>query len=402
MNNDRFDNFDLNNCPEFPPFEGLEIKPSATAQQNSATNSVTDRNNSVTTPRKLSFSSADDMAISAKAPDFLINDILETDSHGVIFGGSQSFKTFDVIAMAHSICTGNAFMGHEVFKTGKVIYICGEGKGALSRRFKALQITEGSFNGNLIVLNESIAIDSITAMQALKEAIQEINPVLVVFDTFSTLATGTSENDNNAVASTLGIVKDTCTTGICSSIIVHHTGKDASRGTRGAYAFEGNTDFLIEMERVPDSMNTVMKSKKMKDGENFSDIYMIAHVVELGLIRQDGKMTTSLILKKSELAPAEKINGKPLDVVSKNILSAIHEAIEKNGVEPTKEIRARFPDSPKNCPVTVVHIDHLRPFAYPFLNVADNSKRLTLKRGIEKLELHGKTMFFNDYVWIAY
>jgi hypothetical protein len=161
-------------------------------------------------------------------------------------------------------------------------------------------------------------------------------------------------------------------------------------------------DFYFDMKRTTDTMTAILSCVKMKDGDNFADIYMNAHVVELGLIRQDGKLTTSLVLKVSDSIPIEKNSGKPLDVVSKNVLTALNEAIEKNGVEPPKEVKAKFPDSPQNCPVKVVHIDHLRPFAYPYLNVADNSKRVALKRCIEKLELHSKAMFFNGYLWMAY
>ena len=39
------------------------------------------------------------MADNATAPEYLINDILETDSHGVLAGASQAFKTFADLRM---------------------------------------------------------------------------------------------------------------------------------------------------------------------------------------------------------------------------------------------------------------------------------------------------------------
>ncbi len=89
------------------------------------------------------FSNGDDLAVKAKAPNYLINNILETDAHGILGGSSMAFKTFVAIRLAHSICTGKSFMGHDVFYSGKVLMACGEGQGALSRRIKAVQIVDG-------------------------------------------------------------------------------------------------------------------------------------------------------------------------------------------------------------------------------------------------------------------
>jgi len=242
----------------------------------------------------------DDLADNAKAPEFLINDILETDSHGIMSGSSMAFKTFCVLKMAHSICTAADFFGHEVFTTGKVLYICGEGKGALSRRIKALKLEESDFNGNLFVLDQPLGIDDIACMKWLRKSIAAIKPMFVIADTFSSLATSTSENDNTEVARTLRLVSATCRNDKTSSMIIHHHGKDVTKGSRGAYAFTGNVDFSYEMVRAKGSMETKLVCVKMKDGENFKDIYMKAHAIELGLDRQDGKSTTSLVLKPTE------------------------------------------------------------------------------------------------------
>jgi putative DNA primase/helicase len=243
--------------------------------------------------------SADDMALNAKAPVYLINNIIESKSHGLIAGSSQSFKSFCVIKIAHSIATGKEFFGNEVFDTGKVLYVCGEGLNALGRRVKALSIVEGGFNNNFFILERPLFIDNIAEMDWLRQQLNELNPVLVIFDTFSSLATSTKENANEEVARTLKMVSDCCNESGSSSIVVHHYGKDVEKGSRGASAFFANVDFEISMVRAND-MNVVMSCKKAKDSEYFTEISMKAHVVDLGLPRQDGKNSTSLILKAGE------------------------------------------------------------------------------------------------------
>jgi hypothetical protein len=259
---------------------------------------------------KATWINADEMANEAKAPNYLINNILETKTNGLIAGSSQSFKSFCVLKMAHSICTGQDFFGHDVFTTGKVLYICGEGMGALGRRIKALTIVEGGFNDNFFVLNRPLFIDNIAEMAWLKLQINDIKPVFVIHDTFSSLATSTKENANEEVARCLRMVADCCEEVGASSIIVHHYGKVIDNGSRGASAFSANVDYEISMTRG-EGFNAVMSCKKSKDGDFFDDIEILAHVVELGLIRQDGGQACSLVLKKScddaTLTPRQEI-----------------------------------------------------------------------------------------------
>lgn len=358
---------------------------------------------SATTQQKslLHWSSGDDLAEQAKAPHFLINNILESDAHGILGGASMTYKTFAALRMMQSICTGHDFFGHEVFTADKVIYVCGEGKGALERRLKALKITNGGFNNNLIVINESIKIDNAIDMAKLRTLIDEVNPALVIFDTFASLVSDTDENSPSDVGRTLRLIKETCRNGKTSSLIIHHHGKDTTKGLRGASNFTNDVDFSFEMKREGEAMITTLSCKKMKDGEHFGEIYMKAQVVDLGISRQDGQSTTSLILTESEYTPSSRKADKPLKQDDQNVLSKIYEAINLNGIEPTTEVKQLYPDSERNTPQQIVHIDLLRPLIYPLLNVADKSKRVILKRSIDKLVQSGKVMFYNNYLWIT-
>jgi hypothetical protein len=279
--------------------------------------------------------SADDMCKAATAPVYLINNIIEAKTHGLIAGSSQSFKSFVALKMAHCICTGNDFFGHDVFNTGKVLYICGEGHGALGRRIKALSIVEGGFNDNFFILERPLYIDNIAEMDWLKKSIDDIKPVFVMFDTFSSLATTCKENVNEEVARVLRMVSDCCMDAGCSSLIVHHYGKDTEKGMRGASAFGANIDYEISMTR-PDisTLNATMTCKKSKDGDYFEAIEILAHVVDLGLIRQDGNPTNSLVLKRGDA------NGN-LTLRQERVLNVIREVILKNGTSAVTEKQIR-------------------------------------------------------------
>lgn len=299
----------------------------------------------------LNWDDGDTLADNATAPQFLINDILEIDSHGILAGASMAFKTFADLRMVYSVCTGADFFGHTVFNTGKVLYVCGEGKGALSRRLKALKLTESDFKGNLLVLRQSIRIDNKSDMARLRKAILEIDPVFVVFDTFASLISETDENSPSAVGNALRLIKETCRNGRASSLIVHHYGKDATKGMRGASNFVNDVDFAFDMVRATGSMITTLSCKKMKDGEGFEDIHMEAEVVDLGIVRQDGKPTTSLVLKPTFDKPSVKGKAdKKLSERDRDVLTELYNALNQQGMPPTDAIKALFPDSPHKLP----------------------------------------------------
>ncbi|MFA5166759.1 MAG: AAA family ATPase [Candidatus Paceibacterota bacterium] len=245
----------------------------------------------------LSFSCADEMAENAKAPRYLINRFLESDSHGILAGASMAFKSFMALKIAHSICTGQDFFNFEVFDTGLVMYICGEGKGALSRRMRALSIVHGGFDGNLIVLNDKIFIDDRDHVRELGIEIAKRRPALVIMDTFSSMNSGTNENDNSEVSSVLSILQSTISNGYTSSMIVHHFGKNKDLGLRGASAFTANSDYVMIMDRIENTMITTLSSGKTKDGDQFVEVEAEARVVELGIDNQDGTKATSLVLE---------------------------------------------------------------------------------------------------------
>ena len=216
----------------------------------------------------------------------------------------MAYKSFLALHIAHCICTGSNFFNHKVFTTGKVIYVCGEGQGALSRRIRALKITKSGFNNNLKIWNKPINIDDKDSMETFKILIQELNPALVIFDTFASLVSGkTDENSPSAVGQALRLIKETCRNGKTSSLIVHHFGKDAAKGFRGASNFINDMDFCFEMKREANSMNTTLSCIKMKDGESSEDIQLVANVIELGIYDQEGMESTSLVLASTEFEP---------------------------------------------------------------------------------------------------
>lgn len=352
-----------------------------------------------------SFINGDELATTAKAPNYLINDILETDAHGILGGASMAFKTFVAIRLAHSICTGKPFAGREVFHQGKVLMACGEGQGALSRRIKAVKIVEGDFNNNLLVLNEPVRIDNKADMARLRLAIDEFKPALFIFDTFASLVSETDENSPSDTGRALRLIKETCRNNHTSSMIIHHHGKDVARGLRGASNFTNDMDFSFSLEREADSMITTLSCRKMKDGDNFTEIHLEAVPVELGLTRQDGKPATSLIIKESSVVPLKK-TSKRITPNEEKVLQSLRKAIERDGISPPNSITSLFDDSPENIPHKVVNLEFWRELAYEAITVnsepekMQHAKKIAFSRCYGSLEKNYLIGLHGGYAWL--
>ena len=238
-----------------------------------------------------------DLAANAKPPRFLVDGFLEEDAHGILGGASMTYKSFFVLRLAHSINSGEPFMGRQVYKKGSVVYVCGEGQGAMTRRLRALQIlleARPEFPIELVVTGVSLICQE--SMAELRRKLIDLKPVLVIFDTFGSLSGGIEENSNSEVGQALNLVRDTCRAAGASSMIVHHFGKDADKGFRGASAFVNNVDYaFVAQKRGAEKYAASLSCFKMKDGEHFEDILFRTEVVSLGIYDQNEKESTSMV-----------------------------------------------------------------------------------------------------------
>lgn len=248
------------------------------------------------------------LAAGARAPEFLVDGILEADAHGIMGGASMTFKSFIALRLAYSICTGTPFMGQKIYKRGAVVYVCGEGEGGISRRIRAMEQTLGPLPaGALQIIPGTIRIDDPFDMTEFGDYLREVRPVLVIFDTFASLCGRTDESSPSEVGPVLRRIKETCRAGGASSMIVHHFGKDAERGFRGASNFTNDLDFAFKVFREANSLSTSITCPKQKDGEPFQPIYVSMSRVKLeGLADQEGRPVYSLVAEPGEACAPEQ------------------------------------------------------------------------------------------------
>jgi phage/plasmid primase-like uncharacterized protein len=286
----------------------------------------------------------DELAANCRPATYLIDGVLEADSHGLMFGPSGSYKSFLALRVAHSICTGQAFGTLKVRRIGPVVYVCGEGQGGISRRIRAQIRKLGGFGDNFRVLFRGVDLNDSECMQTLGAELALLQPVLVIFDTFAALNGGVDENCPSDVGKCLRGVRLCGQACGASTLIVHHSGKDANKGARGASNFYNDTDFVWALSSTGVRLDKVVEATthgptgKMKDGEPFS-FYFKAVQVPIGIFNEDGAEDSSLVIEfcasEEVQAAAEKASYTEEDKALA-ILIKLHESAGGGDVRVTR------------------------------------------------------------------
>ena len=208
------------------------------------------------------------------AVDWVIKKYLPANAFGVIYGASESFKSFHAISWAASIAAGREWNGVRCTKA-PVLYVAAEGGVGASRRAKGWQM---AYNGdsevsNLFAIKVPVFIGSADQVALLVNTIRQIErrageKVSTVFlDTLARCFGGADENktaDMNLFVA--GCDKIKAETG-ATVVVVHHTGKNKERDARGSSALRAACDFEYCIDRPDKGMLYVLRCTKVKDSE---------------------------------------------------------------------------------------------------------------------------------------
>lgn len=221
-----------------------------------------------------------------RAPEYIIAELIETDTLGLMFGDPGCGKSFLAVDIALSVATGTPFHGRDT-KQGAVFFIAGEGHNGLARRFAAWSQARGvSLAGVPLFkseraaqfLDEECAKGVADAVEGL--AAQHGSPALVIIDTLARNFGAGDENNTKDMSEFVVAVDDLkARFPGCSVLIVHHSGHAAKERARGAMALKGALDCEYRVEKDGREMKLV--NTKMKDAEPPQDLYFTFKQVDL-------------------------------------------------------------------------------------------------------------------------
>lgn len=239
----------------------------------------------------------------------LVKGVLHVGSFFVVFGESNSGKTFWILDLALAIAAGSPWRGLRT-RRGLVIYVAGEGAASVRTRVAAYRKSHPEVAGGLPFAIVPCAVDFLSA-EAVAGLIATIQAAesesgekvgLVIVDTLARAMPGGDENTSQdmggAVASADRIRAETG----AALGFVHHAGKDPTRGARGSSSLRAATDTEILIEGVSGPRTaTVSKQRDMESGQRMTFELL---PVEVGTDLEDGTPVTSCVVRHIETEPA--------------------------------------------------------------------------------------------------
>ena len=227
--------------------------------------------------------------------------------------------------LAVAVTRGEPFFGRATAK-GKVIYLCLEEKRAeVAAHFRRM----GAQDSDILIHTGRAPDDALTA---LREAIDEHNPLLVIVDPLSRFVRVRDFNDYAEITRGMEPMIDTARLTGCHILSVHHCGKGEREGgdaLLGSTALFGAVDTALLMKRREQTRTLYTQQRY---GEDMPET--VAHLdAETGIVTAGGDLA-ALQLEERKQAVLEAIGDESLTE------SDIRERVGGNQTVTAKAIRA--------------------------------------------------------------
>lgn len=253
-----------------------------------------------------------------------------------IYGESGCGKSFLVTDAALHVAQGWEWHGRRV-KTAGVVYVAAEGAAGMMKRIVAFrQVRDVDIDSGTPFALVPTSLD-LRGNEDLRPLIDTINraaegwdvPVgLVVIDTLSRVMAGGDENsptDMGALVANLEKIRAETAACVC---IIHHSGKDATRGARGHSLLRAALDTEISVIRDPATRIATATVTKQRDGEDGQAFSFQLESVTLA-DGPDGPIT-SCIVQPTE-APPEVLRRPKLTDAQQAAWDALIDAVSLHG-----------------------------------------------------------------------
>jgi energy-coupling factor transporter ATP-binding protein EcfA2 len=294
-----------------------------------------------------------------------------------IYGPSGSGKSFLVLDLAISIAKNAEWFGYRV-KSCPVTYVCLEGEAGLSVRLAAYR-TKASIPKQIEFIDQPVNLLDSKDLRDLVMAIKvnQMGGGIVIIDTLNRAGPGADENSSVDMGKLIQSAKliQQALGGLV--LLVHHSGKDTSKGMRGHSSLIAALDAAIEVKRSDDDREwSVAKAKDGADGKGHPFMLEIVNMGE----DEDGDPVTSCVIRPS--AGTGK-RAKPLTQAQQVGMDAFMAAASGNIGSDDNSVRA--------------HVDQWRDVFYQRSTAGNpDSKRRAFSRVRPELVELGKLIVLND------
>ena len=264
---------------------------------------------------KLQVVFGDQLGSEYEAPNELVEGLMTIGSSVVVYGDSNSGKTFWALSVATAIATGTLCYGRKT-DPGLVIYLATEAPASIRSRMQAIKKYHNCNLENLAMV--PVPINFYTGDQDAYDVIELVRSIeqmkgqpvrLIIGDTLARMSAGANENSGEDMGPVMARFDQVATATKAALMIVHHNGKDAAKGARGWSGIRAHIDTEIEVIEK-DGIRMVNVTKQRELPSKGETIYFKLEVVEMGISKFGNQATTCVAIQDDE-STNNKPNKKP-------------------------------------------------------------------------------------------
>jgi hypothetical protein len=237
---------------------------------------------------------------------YLVKGMLAESDVGCIVGAPGVGKSVLAPALAYAVAQGEQFHGRRVAQ-GRTFYVAAEDEHGMRGRVHALYNDRGMADAFTLVggvtdlLNEDVRGKGSPDYRALRDAVKDQRPALIVIDTLAMAFPGLEENSAEAMGRVVAVARSLTRWG-AAVILVHHDTKDGAQGLpRGHSLLNGALDMSLHLTKDEDG---VVLARLTKNRNGTSDVTLAFEIKgeRIG-VDQDGDTVTAALCIEAEPTP---------------------------------------------------------------------------------------------------
>lgn len=290
-----------------------------------------------TTRKRFALEPFEDIKLSASG-EWLVKKLIPRTGTGILFGESQSFKTFTALDLVLHIALGWQWAGRPVTQA-PVVYIAAEGAAGVRKRKigfeKAHEGISEPVQFYLISAAPNLGVGQ-DDLRALIDAIEAtgVVPGVIVIDTISKSLGGGDENGAGMIQLLANMEALAVRFG-AFVLAVHHVGLGDTTRERGHSSTQGGTDVRILCERKDKGLSAVMRWQKLKDED--CDVMLRADVSRIVIAHdEDGDEISTLVVddvRDADEAPKSAAPTRSIPAAQRLLMETVTDAIHEAGVD---------------------------------------------------------------------
>ena len=271
-----------------PPIEGMDANDYAQAGHDLTALLLPPNDDEII--NKLQAQFGDQLGDEYDPPDELVEGLITIGGTSVVYGDSNSGKTFFCLSVAAAIAEGAQCYGRQT-DPGLCIYLATEAPASIRTRLQAIKRHHGYSLRNIVIVpvplnfytGDGDAQDVIALVRAVEKRMQK--PArLIIGDTLARMSSGANENSGEDMGPIMARFDRLAVETRAHVMIIHHNGKDAAKGARGWSGIRAHIDTELEVKEESGIRSVSITKQRELPGKG-DTIFFKLHVIEMGITK---------------------------------------------------------------------------------------------------------------------